>query len=472
MEFEDVLKVIENDDHLLLYQHKGLKAPFYPLIRSVILPAYLSGQLGLDDPFEYGIKLHVSKRNIIRLSYDSFLSIISIIFGRNLKNRVFIIAPGGGNMVENSETAGYFHKFARYFSDFFQNSAVIIEDQVDQNYYSPRTEKKVINFFLIKGLILLLSKVIPVSGKSVSMINGLINDMDKQLKFTDSLCQQIKKKSKELYVRAYFEYLLFHYLFKKYKPRFILVEEAIYGRKLPVILAAKRTGTRTGEYQHGFISHGHWGYNYGHGLISSDDFKVGLPDFFLSFGNYWNNVFNAPVKKYILGYPHLEEGYKRLQRKHEPKNLVLLISGGGSISDLNDLILNIRKIFGPGQEILFRPHPGERIYIEKRYPALKSCNVETDLSSDLYSILNRSMIVIGELSTVLLEALFYNCKVYVLKNKTYETFGKEIMDIITPITLEDIHDGNLPDPVNSSGGDIWATGWVNNFHSAISKMNL
>jgi len=238
----------------------------------------------------------------------------------------------------------------------------------------------------------------------------------------------IKKVRKKLYF-YYFGYDYYRsYLknvLKKLKPKIIFVSEASYGGfKSTLIKTAKENGIITGEFQHGIIYEGHMAYNYGDAVFKSEQYKKVLPDYILTFGDYWNDKIKIPSKIITIGNPHFYKSIKKYKDIKEQKDSILIISQGG----ITDKFVKIAKYLSEelqNYRILFKLHPGE-VPFESRYKELyKYANIEIAKSGDIYEFFAQfENIVVGN-STTIYEALGFNKKLFILEDNMTKNFIPE-----------------------------------------------
>ena len=206
-------------------------------------------------------------------------------------------------------------------------------------------------------------------------------------------------------------------LFKRLKPKLVFVVVS-YNNEL-IIEACKKLNIPTVELQHGVITPYHLGYAYPEGQL-----KQLFPDYFFSFGDFWNNSVNFPLpKKQItsIGYSFLEGEKKRFTGQSKNKQLLFISQGaiGDKLSKFaSDLINeNVEKF---GFELIYKLHPGEYNHWKNSYPWLLEASLQSkiqvidDSSSDLYQLMSSSEIVVGVFSTAIFEGLSFGVKTFVL----------------------------------------------------------
>eukprot|EP01041_Mallomonas_annulata_P033607 gene33607-56255_t len=97
--------------------------------------------------------------------------------------------------------------------------------------------------------------------------------------------------------------------FERAGARLLLKEEACYGGadNASAVIAARDLGMATAEYQHGAITFGHDAYNFAPAILESAAYRRTLPDYLLTYGQWWGEQVNAPVRKIAIGNPHRTE---------------------------------------------------------------------------------------------------------------------------------------------------------------------
>jgi hypothetical protein len=247
----------------------------------------------------------------------------------------------------------------------------------------------------------------------------------------------------------------------------LLKEDACYGGSaISIIHAARLCGMVVAEYQHGAISKGHDGYNVADALATSHSFKAVLPDYLLTYGNWWSNQTNMPVQKIAIGNPHLTETLGSLGQISHRRNQVLVLGDGIETNlylNLAGKILNIVK--EKGLAVVFRPHPFER---DKVKSSTLPEGVHLDSHPDIYTSLKKTSVVISELSTGLFEAVGLVDKVLLWETDKSRFAFPEIpfksfstMDELELILndKDSFHMESHTDSVN----ELWEPNWKQNY---------
>ena len=212
----------------------------------------------------------------------------------------------------------------------------------------------------------------------------------------------------------------FNIILKKIKPQ-IIIETTYYDEHMYAANdAAKDLGIRTIEMQHGRIN-AHEDYWY------EDQSVIGkiLPDYFFSFGEWWNQQINMPdfCKVVSVGNPYLEKQIE-IYKYDEKDHLILSVfSNPQNGKILSEFIFSIQEYcIEHNIEILYKLHPNEKDVWKKEYPRLLEMkNATIYESGSVYDILSRSNITIGVNSTTFFEALAYdNLQIFIYTVGDYE----------------------------------------------------
>jgi len=305
---------------------------------------------------------------------------------------------------------------ADYYSSIIPNTLVIdasyrghysIPDNTDNFATGEYGEIKAFLLYQIKKLF---------SKKNNHSIERFIEFLKKKEEIEGDFTNEIRNILYHYYHGYdYYRFYLTNVL-KKLNPKVIFVRTASYGGFKSVLLkTAKENGIIIGEFQHGSISESHMAYNYGDAIFESEHYKKYLPDYILTYGDYWNDKIKIPSKKITIGNPHFYESIKKYKEIKEQKNSILIISQG----TFTETFVNIVKYLSvklPNYRILFKLHPGE-VPFESRYKELyKYANIKLAKSGDIYEYIAQFENIVACYSTVIFESLGFNKKLYILDN--------------------------------------------------------
>ncbi len=252
---------------------------------------------------------------------------------------------------------------------------------------------------------------------------------------------------------------------RKVRPALFLVEEGCYGQMAAFNAAAREQGVLVAEFQHGAVTAGHDVYNVAPALAASAAYRRGLPDVFLGYGSWWNEQFNLPIEKRVIGNPHREESLRAVAARNDGVRRVLILGDGCELQPHLDLCSALAARLPAGWKVLFRPHPLERRAVLAMDSAAFA-GFGLDRESDIYASLAQSEAVVAELSTGLFEGVGLARRIFVWDTPK-SRFGlpshpfARFSDAAALATaLQAPQEGDLaPEPRES----IWASDWRTRF---------
>ena len=339
---------------------------------------------------------------------------------------------------------------ADYYSSLLPKTLVIDASYIGHYYIPDNTENFAtgeygeLKAFLTYQIKRLFSK------KNNHDIERFIEFLKMKVDIEEDFAQKVRNKLYFYYFSYDFYRAYLKNLFKKLSPKVIFVRAASYGGFISIMLkTAKENGIITGEFQHGNIYKSHMAYNYGDSMFKSEKYKKYLPDYILTFGDYWKDQIKIPSKKISIGNPHFYESIKKYKDIKEQKNTILIISQGDIVDKFSKIAQYLSKEL-KNYKIVFKLHPGE-VPFENRYKELyKYRNIEIIKSGDIYENIVLCENIIACFSTSIYESLGFNKKLFILDNdmskkKIPEEIGfrfkdnEEIKDLILNTTERDIN---------------------------------
>lgn len=199
-------------------------------------------------------------------------------------------------------------------------------------------------------------------------------------------------------------------LFKKLAPKKVYIVFPI-GREA-IIDAAKASGAKVYELQHGLISPYHLAYHY-----PGDQPIPYMPDHILCFGEYWAEAADLPqgMTTSIMGTMHMPGLLEKpdIQKK---KSQVLFVSQGPIGEKLFAYATHLAKE-RPDMVIDYRLHPSENVelYEQWKKEAGSPANILiTGKEKPLKNALAEAGVQVGVYSTVLFEGMLMDCRTLVV----------------------------------------------------------
>lgn len=383
-----------------------------PFLRMILGDMHYSAPLtGDGGPPRPGSRLRqvaAISRSIVHNVWQSHL----------LKQQYPVVLMATGARVVMHE-GGYFNNLSGYFVEAEPNHTFAIEDLFDWKWPFPRHHNNVLLHTplrvegVLRGRLRAGSYREPartlvelVSQRAKNMIGW---DIGKQRSlWLERLCTN---GAASLMPR----YRTYQALFKKMGARLLIKEEACYGGadNASAMLAAKHLGMVAAEYQHGAVSSGHIAYNFAEEISSAQAYRQTLPDYFLTYGSWWGEQINAPVKKIAIGNPHRAETLDVSSSVLAHSRKILILGDGIDTTVYLDLCARLAAMLESAVEVVFRPHPLERASVWARHPDGFVGKVRVDAHQDIYSSFRDAGAVVSEVSTGLFEAIGLVPKVFI-----------------------------------------------------------
>lgn len=347
--------------------------------------------------------LKIKNQKMIKF-FNLFKGMRYIFFKRK---KIFLFSTTALNFKNNTK---YKNILDDYYYEIYPNETQIFESPLeDFSWKTPREKKfSTINTYL-EILAIILGKIIPLksNNQDVKKFFLEIYETNKQITY---------KKLLEIERRVFWVEKVFELFFRITKPKLILFNCASYGQNLSVIInVAKNLGIKTGEVQHGIVSKGHIVYQLNE--IEQLKLKDYFPDYFLTFGRYWNMQVCLPSNNIVIGNPDINSHLKKLNDKKIIKTIDYLIVSQWTLTNkMIEIAIELRK-YKKNEKIYFRLHPSE-ILTKNQIKLLRENNIKIcDKKNGIYYFLERSKNIIGCYSTVLIESVIFKNNIYIYDNE-------------------------------------------------------
>lgn len=165
----------------------------------------------------------------------------------------------------------------------------------------------------------------------------------------------------------------------------------------------KRHNVISCELQHGYITSNNMMYNYSPNIVNERVLIEGMPDYFLTYGDFWNLQMNCPVEKISIGNPYHDKCLKVIKERASKAKYITVLGTDSNTEEYLKITSFIMKNIS-GLQVIFRPHPGEKSraqdLVRMKYP-----EVQLDQNDEIYDTLSQSYAIISEITTVLFEAI-------------------------------------------------------------------
>lgn len=359
-----------------------------------------------------------------------------------------------------------------YFNCSSQNSFIF--ENPDRNFHirGPKKNKNVSSFFFYLDLMaVVLSRFIIGFDKK---INRDIDDFISLLKekgVSQAKINQIKAKLLKTEKTIKLQERFYRYFFLYTKPKIVFVNCGCYGGGYAIIIkVAKSLGIKVAEIQHGVLSLMHIPYNYSLEIIDSVSYQEYLPDYLLTFGEYWETQMRNSCEKVVVGHPHLNKLVQVNSNYTAEKNSLLVLSQPTVTDELiNAVVMLMAK--NSGLKVYYRAHPVEKLS-DEQITILKNAKVEiTEPGSDLYLDFFKREFVFGCYSTTLFEACAFKKKIFVLDNE----YSKQYVPTEFGVWVksgDDLAEKLKENPLEVNPKKFWAPNFDENFKTFIENLNV
>jgi len=410
----DNLMNFESNKKILDFKFKYDNILIWPFVRFGLFVETINKKLNLT-PESSSFKLPGFKHGINYL----FKSILQNPFTVSKKFNIIIFGSTVGVVLLKENK--WFGRINDYFALENEDQTLVIDNSQRFKYKHPRYPKNV----KYHDLILIKAKLKNrffgrVSSQDQAEIDSLISFLKEKFPYPLDENYYKKIRKKVLSLSSEIKYLKPYYkkLFLKTQPKIIFLEDGSYGNQSYILKWANDLGIKTAEFQHGVISLIHPAYNYGCAIFESEEYKKYLPEYFLTYGQFWSDNIRTPSEKIVLGNPHFSsklEEYENKSKQHNTHKIILIVSDPPLSHDFIKLTTELsNKLKNENFRIIYKLHPREAHLLDERYSPLKNLqNVTLVSSGDIYNLIFNSDFIIGSISTTLFEAIGFNKPIFV-----------------------------------------------------------
>lgn len=212
------------------------------------------------------------------------------------------------------------------------------------------------------------------------------------------------------------------------RPKLVVVDCGSYEAPLhsAMIIACRKRGIATAEFQHAWVGRNHENYNHGDLIVKDEYCKRVLPDYLLTMGRFWDSQVSIPQKVFTIGYAKLPE------QTAVPQNDSILFAASYFYDQYEDMLNNILPHMDGNAKIYFRLHPLEaapplikRFEKYQRYGCFEMAN-----EKELGYYMKKCRYVIVDGSTVCYEALHMGRIVFNWDNAYSRFYGINELDCV------------------------------------------
>lgn len=462
---------IERPDLLTSRFSSGHRLHVWPFVRSRILRSVIDAQCMFEQAHLPGNDL--TSRKWIRYFWRTFKK-------RHKRNPTDVLFFASS--VRTTRHGRYFwNPLADPWADCIQGRNVtILEDSYRRAYLEPRYRADRI---FSHDAVILLCAFASKTMKLVSKIGGNDHPYLATIRnFLSAIPIQITPETRhtleseilEFEFRSSVLFDAYTRIFERTQPKLVLIEDGHYGgRNAALIAAAKHLSIPTAEIQHGFIGPQHQAYN-APDIVAYDQLHTYYPDYFLTHGKYWETFVSSPAEMITIGNASLPSQPQSKSKLNRPRMKILVVSDGIVSTLTSTIATEVKNHFGNLVEVFVRPHPGEKPAIDQRYGHLAKLGIHLDGDS-LERSLHEASIVLGCASTVLFEALTYNCNVAVWDSplSNFVNIPKDLFRRISkPAEIADWVRSPIVEASVNPVQFIWEPNWKSNFNHFLERLGI
>lgn len=358
-----------------------------------------------------------------RLSHLGYVARTLAELPRSLAPRPATVLIFGSGAANVRTPEGYHNRLVDHFA--WASSAEVFEDSYANKYLSPRKLPGLRYHDPLRALAAVGGMLRALPRRDAGIISELLGYASSH--FRDLLLPSDIEALRQCLVRVArkmpFWHRLYHRVLRRVRPHLCIIEDACYGMYTHLLAWAHAAGIATAEYQHGRMYAQHPAYRLSP-TLHNPKWAQYLPQHYLVWGPYWIRPLRLPVKVHVIGYPDLTERSRALTRDTQIRTQVLFISSGLDVRLYQRVLGELGAAAAGRYDLVFRPHPSERAAAQNTYGEMLSrYGWQLDPDLDPYASLAKSVLVVGDVSTTLFEALEFDCAVALID----ASFTREVM---------------------------------------------
>ena len=398
----------ENEGHVLTFRYRYHNMLIWPFIRNVVWNAIYKSIYGDNAGLVDSTVQNMTKGRIFSYKWDQFFKVSKNPLFSHKQTDILYLYHVLGNVKDEN---GFYYN--RIYDDFvaLHDSTAIIESAPLFRHFYPK-KYKTFEADSIEILCAFHEKIAILNRKDRETIDRFIAYLDSELPFEihDPWRRIIRVELERYAKNMKLIYSYYRKVFMNHSPKLVFVAQACDGSHMACKIKVLRDlGIPSAEIQHGLISDSHFAYNYSQAIYDSAEYLEYMPDFFLTFGHFWERLIRLPVKTVVLGNANFNrnfereysektvEGSKKISSKE--RNILILPSDTESYVEL---IEYIRENM-PDKRLFVKVHPTKK----QQYEMLKKLEddyVGVYIKENINYFFGQTEIVIGDNSTALYEA--------------------------------------------------------------------
>jgi hypothetical protein len=404
--FADLLR-IEDSTEILDFRCRDTEIPIWPQVRiaffrMIMADLLFSAAASMDVPMRRD-RVRMARTLARSLAHNAGMRV-----GGRLRSDVLINTEAIGDQWVDGK---WYNRYVDPFGDLpTGDQALVLTDLFEWNWHTPRHNPRSYIHAPIQAAMSLRARAQTggAARRQAEAMTAYLCERAETLigwQLDEGRRAQFVARATARIATCAPRYAAYARLLRQVRPRLLLGSSHCYGFHATLVAAARDAGVLTAEYQHGSISEGHDAYNFAPAIAASDAYRRTLPEYLLTYGDWWGEHIDVPVEKIAIGYPAREMKLAGTPPPPGERKQILLLSDSVEF----DLYLELAQaidaaVHSAGFEVVIRPHPMERSAVREKWGE-KVGRVAIDQRADIYTAFHSAHSVISEMSTGMFEAI-------------------------------------------------------------------
>jgi len=333
-----------------------------------------------------------------------------------LRNNMFdlvIFDHSNRKIIDNMRVNQITYPFIKHFDNSF--SILVFDPSQPKDNVDGKYPCRVINTRIFYILAKMFVRFIRLSDEDKVKIEKLRRLILSNYGINCDINQTIK----DIYLPQLILTKAFKVMLRKIKPKLVII---VYDGKKYFIQAPHDLGIPVLELQHGAITLLDPYYSYPDLSLQEIDT---IPDYFFTFGKYWNNKVNSPSCRIDVGSPYFEQISKDIKGRRIKRNSKNILAVSALDYNMAESISEFAELM-PDYEVYYKLRPEEYVGWKELYPKKmteqKNITFIDNDKKSIFEYLCEANYVISTFSTAIHEALFFGANVIIFKGWQSEMF--------------------------------------------------
>jgi hypothetical protein len=471
----DLLR-IEDTDAILDLRCPDTELVLWPQIRIALLRMIMMDLLFSSKPASGASKSAPLARRLGTLGRSAVWNFLHS-SRRQREAEICIVSEAAGNQWVDGKLSS---RVTGYFSGASPSKMLTLEEHFEWEWHFPRHDERVIFLAPLRAYQVVTGRLQVRAGHrrlASELIDLLAERCSKYLNWTMGP-QRARLLTNDLARKLAAmprQYRAYERMLARIRPRLLMISCGCFGGAHATLIAAARSaGIATAEYQHGAVSAGHDGYNFAPAIRASAQYRRTLPDYFLSYGEWWNGQINVPLQPIVIGSPHRDAQLAKFTGEDPKKTDVLFLSDGIEFETYLDLAKAVEPaVSNSGLNPVIRPHPIERSLIRSKYGNAIG-GIRVDQNSDLMTSLQKAKIIVSEISTGLFEAIGVTENIYLWETpKSRFTYPQHPFQVFASAKeLGELINASTSATPKLQADAFWAPNWKHNYTTFLATLGI